>query len=110
MRTNERRSARRFGAQLPLLVRWVTGGTVSEAIAESRNVSSGGLYFLAPKGIEDASPIEIVMTLPHTMTRAGPIRVRCRARIQRTEGQPGNSVAVAVRIESYEFLRRNEKR
>jgi hypothetical protein len=101
----ERRSARRFQVQLPLLVRWTSGAGVGEAVTESKDVSSRGVYFLLPKDIAKGLPVEIVMTLPHEITLAGSVRVRCLARIQRTDSQAGSKVGVAAAIERYEFLR-----
>ena len=101
----ERRSARRFEVQLPLIVRWTSGSAVGEAVTDSKDVSSRGLYFLSPKDIKHGSPVEIVMTLPHEITRVGPVKVRCLGRIQRIELRPGRKVGVAAAIERYEFLR-----
>jgi hypothetical protein len=104
----ERRSARRFEIQLPLIVRWTSGSAVGEAPTESRDVSSRGVYFLSLKDIKHGSPVEIVMTLPHEITLVGPVIVRCLGRIQRTELQPGRKVGVAAAIERYEFLRSDD--
>lgn len=94
--------------QLPLLIRWRSGSGVGEAVTKSKDVSSRGVYFLFSKDIKDGSPVEIVMTLPHELTLAGPVKVRCLGRIQRTELQPGQKVGVAAAIERYEFLRRDD--
>lgn len=104
----ERRSVRRFEMQLPLIVRWAGGSAVGEVATESRDVSSRGVYFISPKDIKHGSPVEIVMTLPHELTLAGPVRVRCLGRIQRTVAQPEHKVGAAVAIERYEFLRSDE--
>ena len=104
----ERRSARRFEIQLPLIVCWTSGYAVGEAVTDSKDVSSRGIYFLSPKDIKHGSPIEIVMTLPHEITRVGPVKVRCLGRIQRIELRPGRKVGVAAAIERYEFLRSDE--
>jgi len=104
----ERRSARRFEIQLPLIVRWTSGSAVGEAATESRDVSSRGVYFLSPEDIKRGSPVEIVMTLPREITLVGPLKVRCLGRIQRTELQPGRKAGVAAVIERYEFLRSDE--
>ncbi len=108
MSVTERRAAPRFEVQLPMLVRWTSGSGVGEAVTQSRDVSSRGVYFLSPKDIKHGSPVEIVMTLPHEITLVGPVKVRCSARIQRTELQPGRKVGVAAAIERYEFLRSDE--
>jgi len=105
----ERRSANRFEMQLPLIVRWTSGSVVNEAITESKDVGTHGIYFFLPKDIEKGSVIEIVMTLPDELTLADQLKVRCRGRVQRTESQPEEKVGVAVAIERYEFLRDDEK-
>src|ERR1700689_3877615 len=70
--------------RLPLTVRWTDENVVGEADTESREVSSRGLYFHLPKGLRSGSPVEIVMTLPHELTQAGPVRVRCLGRVLRS--------------------------
>lgn len=103
----ERRTAQRFRMKLPLLIRWTTGSAVGEAQTESKNVSSRGVFFALPKEVKAGSPVEIVLTLPHEITLAGPVRVRCLGRIKRNETQQDEIHAVAE-IERYEFLRGNE--
>jgi len=108
---SERRTAQRFQIKLPITVRWTTGNSIGEATTESKDVSSRGVYFFLPKEVKNGSPVEILLTLPHEITLAGPVRVRCLGRIQRAEnGQNGrsNSVGVVAEIERYEFLRGDE--
>jgi len=108
---SERRTAQRFHIKLPMTVRWTTGSSIGEAATESKDVSSRGVYFYLPKEVKNGSPVEILLTLPHEITLAGPVRVRCLGRIQRAEaGQDGhmNSVGVVAEIERYEFLRGDE--
>ena len=81
MASKERRATRRFLMRLPLTVRWTDESVVGEAATESREVSSRGLYFHLPKGLKSGSPVEIVMTLPHELTQAAPVRVRCLGRV-----------------------------
>lgn len=104
----ERRSSRRFMMKLPLTVRWMDNSVVGEVATESREVSSRALYFQLPKNLKSGSPVEIVMTLPHELTQAGPVRVRCLGRILRTDTTQQGDVGVAAAIERYEFLRNNE--
>jgi hypothetical protein len=89
--------------RLPLTVRWT-----DESVVESREVSSRGLYFHLPKGLKSGSPVEIVMTLPHELTQAGPVRVRCLGRILRTSPEQSGEVGIAAAIERYEFMRNAE--
>jgi hypothetical protein len=106
--TKERRATRRFLMRLPLTVRWTDETVVGEAATESREVSSRGLYFHLPKGLKSGSPVEIVMTLPHELTQAGPVRVRCLGRILRSSAEHSGEVGVAAAIERYEFMRNGE--
>ena len=106
----ERRRAHRFDLQLPITVRWMHDSVAREAVSVSENVGSRGICFSLPEGVKKGIPIEIVMTLPHEITLAGNLRVRCVGRIQRCElkqGVRGNG-GVAVSIEKYEFLRTKE--
>jgi hypothetical protein len=104
----ERRSSRRFLMRLPLTVRWTDENVVGEAATETREVSSRGLYFHLPKGLRSGSPVEIVMTLPHELTQAGPVRVRCLGRVLRSSPEHEGNTGVAAAIERYEFLRSGE--
>lgn len=105
MATGERRSARRFRMQLPLSIRWADGMASGEALSVSKDVSSRGLSFLLPKAIDTGALVEIVMTLPHEITLAGPVRVRCLGRILRSNEQQGPEYQMAAAIDRYEFLR-----
>jgi len=102
---SERRTTQRFSMRLPLTVRWTTGAAVGETNTESRDVSSRGVYFFLSKDVKEGSPVEILLTLPNEITLAGPVKVRCLGRVQRTEPRDEGSVGVVAAIERYEFLR-----
>jgi len=104
----ERRTTQRFQIRLPLTVRWTTGSAIGEARTESRDVSSRGVYFFLPKDVSRGSPVEILLTLPHEITLAGPVKVRCLGRVQRTVSDNEGRVGVVAAIERYEFLRSDE--
>ncbi len=104
----ERRTTQRFNMRLPLTVRWTTGAAVGETSTQSRDVSSRGVYFFLPKDVTEGSAIEIVLTLPNEITLAGPVRVRCLGRVQRTESRAEGEIGVVAAIERYEFLRGDE--
>jgi hypothetical protein len=93
-----------------MTVRWTNGLAVGEARTESKDVSSRGVYFFLPKEVKNGSPVEIVLTLPHEITLAGPVRVRCLGRIQRNEEdmQEHEHAGLVAHIERYEFLRGDE--
>jgi hypothetical protein len=101
----ERRSARRFQIKLPMTVRWTSGMAVGEAETESRDVSSRGVYFFLPKQVTNGSPVEIILTLPHEITLAGPVRVRCLGRIHLTEDDTSGRSGIVAEIHRYVFLR-----
>ena len=105
MSKTERRSARRFQMKLPLTVRWVSGKVPGEALTETNDVSSRGVSFVLPKDVKQGAAVELVMTLPHEVTLAGPVRVRCLGRIQRTLVEDDHKIGVVAEIERYEFLR-----
>src|SRR3984885_12942736 len=88
--SKERRATRRFLMRLPLTVRWTDESVVGEAATESREVSSRGLYFHLPKGLRSGAPVEIVMTLPHELTQAGPVPRTCAADQSREFGRSGS--------------------
>jgi PilZ domain-containing protein len=108
---SERRNAQRFRIRLPMTVRWTANNAVGEASTESKNVSSRGVFFHLPKTVKSGSPVEILLTLPHEITLAGPVRVRCLGRIQRAEPHDEGHAGVfgmVAEIERYEFLRSDE--
>jgi PilZ domain len=104
----ERRSTRRFQMRLPLKVRWTGDASVGEASSETKEVSSRGIYFFLPKDLKSGAPLEIVMTLPHEVTLAGPVKVRCLGHVVRTDAERQQDIGVAAAIERYEFLRDGE--
>ena len=110
MNGSERRTTQRFQMRLPLTVRWTTGAAVGETTTQSRDVSSRGVYFLLAKDVKEGSAVEILLTLPNEITLAGPVRVRCLGRIQRTESRHEGEIGVVAAIERYEFLRGEEDR
>jgi hypothetical protein len=106
---SERRTTQRFSMRLPLTVRWTTGAAVGEMMTESRDVSSRGVYFFLSKDVKEGSAVEILLTLPNEITLAGPVRVRCLGRVQRTESRDEGAIGVVAAIERYEFLRTEEE-
>src|ERR1700722_8570908 len=104
----ERRSAQRFQIKLPMTVRWTSGSAIGEARTESKDVSSRGVYFFLPKDVKNGSPVEIVLTLPHEITLAGPVRGRCFGRVHRSDAVVEGQSGVVAQIERYEFLRGDE--
>jgi len=91
--------------KLPLSVKWAEDADSTSVDTLSMNVSARGVYFQMTEPAETGESVEIVMTLPHEVTMAGPVRVRCLGRILRTEPAEDGRVGVVAAIERYEFLR-----
>jgi hypothetical protein len=100
----ERRSTKRFPLKLALSVRPSGDRTGGEILTECRDVSSHGVFFFLEESFKSGFPLEIVLTLPSEITRAEPIRIRCEARVQRTEPAGEGRVGIAAKIERYRFL------
>ena len=105
MTRRDQRKSRRFLIQLPLIVRWLDENLVGEAEAQTQDVSSGGLRFDLSKAPKTRSAVEILMTLPHQLTKAGPVRVRCRGHVVRTNPKGSDKTEVVAAIERFEFMR-----
>lgn len=100
----ERRSTTRYPLKLPLSVRPPGVSVAGEILTECRDVSSRGLYFFLEQPLNSGAPLEIMLTLPSEITRGEPVRVRCQARVQRTETIKKGRVGIAAKIERYRFL------
>jgi hypothetical protein len=100
----EHRRAERFNFELPLTVRWTEGSIQREAHAVTQDMSSGGVYFFLPEGIQEGTAVEVEMTLPSQITHGAPTKVRCKGHIRRCEQKAGDTAGMATAIEKYEFL------
>jgi hypothetical protein len=101
----EQRKSHRFLLQLPVIVRWADDNLGEEAEAQTLDVSSGGLRFDLSKAPKTSSAVEIFMTLPHQLTKAGPVRVRCRGHVVRTNPKDSDKTEVVAAIQRFEFMR-----
>jgi hypothetical protein len=104
----EQRKARRFLIQLPAIVRWTDGKIGGEAKTETKDVSSHGLRFDLSEALESGTSLEILMTLSHEVTRAGPVRVRCRGSVVRTSLNNSDKIEVVATIQKFVFIRGDE--
>jgi hypothetical protein len=99
----ERRSRKRYPLKLALSVRPSGVSAAGEILTQCRDVSSHGVYFFLEQPINGGSTLELTLTLPSEITQGEPVRVRCEARVQRTEVGEGR-VGIAAKIERYRFL------
>jgi len=100
----ERRGRKRFPLKLSLSVRGSGVSPTGEIHTECRDVSSQGVYFFLQEPLNSGSVVEILLTLPSEITQGEPVRVRCEARVQRTETLREGRVGIAAKIERYRFL------
>ena len=104
MAITERRSRKRYPLKLPITVRPPGVSAGGEVLSESKDVSSQGVYFVMETSVKSGSPLEIMITLPSEITRGEPVRVRCEARVQRSESIAEGRVGIAAKIQRYRFL------
>ena len=109
MSFQERRRTSRLPLQVPLVLRWRNGSKMREARTVSEDVSSHGVYFSLPEGIEDGTTVELEMTLPSQVALSSASRVRCVGRVQRCEQEEGAKAGMAVSIKKYEFTYRRDE-
>jgi hypothetical protein len=100
----EQRRSQRYQLTLPITLVRGSRGDINR-IAETRNVSSIGVYFVVSGPMEPGSLLEFVITLPEDISLAGPVRLLCKGKVTRVEPHEESLYGVAATIERYEFLR-----
>src|SRR5690348_2856698 len=81
---SDKRVAPRYPLKQDITVR-VSDGKTQELEAETRDLSSGGIYFYMDSNLHEGSEIEIVAMLPPEITKAENSWVCCKARVVRVE-------------------------
>ena len=118
----ERRVGQRFPFLLPVSFRDVASGM--PGVGFTQDLSSRGVFFFTEIPVREGSEIELTLVMPSEITLGDSMRVRCRGHILRVvrrsdqglaqssvpststpETQnPESKIAVAVRLEGYEYL------
>ncbi len=78
-----KRGVPRIPYRAPVSIR--KGTASSGAPAESRDISSRGLFFFTQDKIREASDIELVLRMPAEISPSGPQWVCCHATVVRVE-------------------------
>jgi hypothetical protein len=99
MTTAERRSGKRIAARVPTQVR--SRGT--HHAAETRDVSSNGVFLYTNSPMEKGSEVELVLILPPELTSGEKCWVCCQATVIRVE-ESGHSFGVAAKIRRMDLL------
>ena len=82
--------------------------TEAEEMAQTRDVSSGGVYFEVAEAPSPGSRLEFVLTLPTEITLTGPVQIRCIGKVVRVDHGMARQIGVAATIDRYEFLRNRD--
>ncbi len=96
-RKSEKRSTRRVTYRVPASVRGEP--TSSSLAAETRDVSSHGLFFFTDTPIQESSNIEVVLLMPPDVSPFGRQWVCCHAtvvRVEQDKGRPGYGIGAKI--------------
>jgi len=98
----DRRSRQRVSARVPVRVRSAAGKL--ELSAQTRDVSSNGVFLYTESRMTEGSDVELVLILPPELTSGEKCWVCCHARVLRVEQGPGNDFGVAAEIRRMDIL------
>jgi len=100
----DRRSRKRVAARLPVRVNSKSGSKRREVVAETRDVSTNGVFLYTKSRLAEGSEVELVLILPPELTSGEKCWVCCHARVLRVEPGPGTEFGVAAEIQRMDVL------
>ncbi len=98
----DRRSRRRVVAALPVRVRGTPAN--AELSAQTRDVSTNGVFLYSQSRLAEGADVELVLILPPELTSGEKCWVCCHARVLRVEQGPGKDFGVAAEIRRMDIL------
>jgi hypothetical protein len=98
----DRRSRERVVTKLPVRVR--SAAAHAELSAETRDVSTHGVFLYTQSRMVEGSEVELVLILPPEVTSGEKCWVCCHARVLRVEQGPGTDFGVAAEIKRMDIL------
>jgi hypothetical protein len=98
----DRRSRERVVTRVPVRVR--SAGASPEMSAETRDVSTNGVFLYTNSRMTEGSDVELVLILPPELTSGDKCWVCCHARVLRVEQGPGTGFGVAAEIRQMSIL------
>jgi hypothetical protein len=98
----DRRSRKRVVAALPVRVRGPAAS--AESNAQTRDVSTNGVFLYTQSRMVEGSDVELVLILPPELTSGEKCWVCCHARVLRVEHGTGNDFGVAAEIRRMDIL------
>jgi hypothetical protein len=87
---------------VPVRVKRAVGG--GELSAETRDVSTNGVFLYTESHMAEGSDVELVLMLPPELTSGGKCWVCCHARVLRVEQGPGTDFGIAAEIRRMDIL------
>jgi hypothetical protein len=96
------RSRERVVATLPVRVR--NSAANAELSAQTRDVSTNGVFLYTNSRMAEGSDVELVLILPPELTSGEKCWVCCHARVLRVEQGPGKDFGVAAEIQRMDIL------
>lgn len=97
----DRRSRERVVTRLPVRVRSTADAELS---AQTRDVSTNGVFLYTESRMAEGSDVELVLILPPELTSGKKCWVCCHARVLRVEPGPGKDFGVAAEIRQMDIL------
>ena len=98
----DRRSRQRVVATLPVRLRSSAAST--EVSAQTRDVSTNGVFLYSESRLAEGADVELVLILPPELTSGEKCWVCCHARVLRVEQGPGKDFGVAAEIRRMDIL------
>jgi PilZ domain len=96
----ERRSGKRIPTRVPTRLRIANG---VDQTAQTRDVSSNGIFLYTKSRMEKGTDVELVLILPPELTSGEKCWVCCQATIVRVE-EEGSEFGVAAQIRRMDIL------
>jgi c-di-GMP-binding flagellar brake protein YcgR len=98
----DRRSSARVVAKLPVRIR--SSAANAELSAQTRDVSTNGVFLYTDSRMAEGSEVELVLILPPELTSGEKCWVCCHARVLRVEQGPDKRFGVAAEIKRMDIL------
>ena len=105
--TADQRRSRRYGVQFPCVVSPKEGRKKSPKPSievKTKDVSKGGLYFVASVDWKVGTAVECVIELPLEVFGGQRRAIRCRGKIARLVPETDGRIGVGVTIDTFQFI------
>ena len=104
MSSSERRIDTRVNICVPLKFRALNNPGATEQLAESKNISQRGMYFLTNVPLKIGTPVQVSLRMPQELAGKTASDVKCVARVVHVKpgSGPGGMLGIGLHIERYE--------